>query len=89
MLPKEDRFIVTKVELYEQIVGLLGGRVAEEIVFNSQSTGASNDFQQATQIARSMVTEYGMSDLGPIQYEGNSKVFIGRDYGQRHLIPNK
>ena len=83
MLPKEDRFIVTKVELYEQIVGLLGGRVAEEIVFNSQSTGASNDFQQATQIARSMVTEYGMSDLGPIQYEGNSKVFIGRDYGQR------
>lgn len=83
MLPKEDRFIVTKVELYEQIVGLLGGRVAEEIVFDSQSTGASNDFQQATQIARSMVTEYGMSDLGPIQYEGNAKVFIGRDYGQR------
>lgn len=84
MLPREDSFIVTKVELYEQIVGLLGGRVAEEIVFDSQSTGASNDFQQATQIARSMVTEYGMSDLlGPIQYEGNGKVFIGRDYGQR------
>lgn len=84
MLPREDSFIVTKVELYEQIVGLLGGRVAEEIVFDSQSTGASNDFQQATQIARSMVTEYGMSDLlGPIQYESNGKVFIGRDYGQR------
>ena len=84
MLPREDSFIVTKVELYEQIVGLLGGRVAEEVVFNSQSTGASNDFQQATQIARSMVTEYGMSELlGPIQYEGNAKVFIGRDYGQR------
>lgn len=84
MLPKEDRYIVTKDELYQQIVGLLGGRVAEEVVFNSQSTGASNDFQQATQIARSMVTEYGMSELlGPIQYEGNAKVFIGRDYGQR------
>ena len=84
MLPREDSFIVTKVELYEQIVGLLGGRVAEEVVFNSQSTGASYDFQQATQIARSMVTEYGMSELlGPIQYEGNAKVFIGRDYGQR------
>lgn len=84
MLPREDSFIVTKVELYEQIVGLLGGRVAEEVVFNTQSTGASNDFQQATQIARSMVTEYGMSELlGPIQYEGNAKVFIGRDYGQR------
>ncbi|WP_124058178.1 ATP-dependent zinc metalloprotease FtsH [Vaginisenegalia massiliensis] len=83
MLPKEDQFIVTKEELYQQVVGLLGGRVAEEIVFNSQSTGASNDFEQATRIVRSMITEYGMSDkLGTIQFEGNHKVFIGRDYGQ-------
>lgn len=72
MLPKEDQFIVTREELYQQIVGLLGGRAAEEIVFNTQSTGASNDFQQATAIARSMVTEYGMSDkMGTVQYEGN------------------
>lgn len=83
MLPKEDRFLMTKKEMFEQIVGLLGGRVAEEMVFNSQSSGASNDFQQATQLARSMVTEYGMSEkLGPVQYEGNHQVFVGRDYGQ-------
>lgn len=83
MLPKEDRFLMTKKELFEQIVGLLGGRVAEEIIYNSQSSGASNDFQQATAIARSMVTEYGMSDLlGPVQYEGGGQVFLGRDYSQ-------
>ncbi|GAA0368539.1 ATP-dependent zinc metalloprotease FtsH [Alkalibacterium iburiense] len=81
MLPKEDRYLMTKKELFEQIVGLLGGRVAEEIIFDSQSSGASNDFQQATQIARSMVTEYGMSDLlGPVQYESGGQVFLGRDY---------
>ena len=84
MLPREDAYIVTRKELYDQMVGLLGGRAAEEIVFNTQSTGASNDFQQATKIARSMVTEYGMSDrLGPVQYEGNHTVFVGRDYGQK------
>lgn len=83
MLPKEDRFLMTKKELFEQIVGLLGGRVAEEIIFDSQSSGASNDFQQATQLARSMVTQYGMSDLlGPVQYEGDNQVFLGRDYTQ-------
>lgn len=83
MLPKEDQYIITEKELYEQVVGLLGGRAAEEIVFNHQSTGASNDFQQATQIVRSMVTEYGMSEkLGTIQYEGNSQPFAGRQYGQ-------
>ncbi|MGY3766992.1 ATP-dependent zinc metalloprotease FtsH [Vagococcus vulneris] len=82
-LPKEDRFLMTKTEMFEQIVGLLGGRVAEEIIFDSQSTGASNDFEQATRLARAMVTEYGMSDaLGPVQYEGNHQVFVGRDYGQ-------
>jgi cell division protease FtsH len=84
MLPKEDRYLMTEKDLTEQIVGLLGGRVAEEIFFGTQSSGASNDFQQATQLARSMVTEYGMSEkLGPVQYEGNSgQVFMGRDYAQ-------
>lgn len=82
-LPKEDQFLWTKEDMFEQIVGFLGGRVAEEIVFHSQSTGASNDFERATSLARSMVTEYGMSEkLGPVQYEGNHQVFIGRDYGQ-------
>lgn len=83
MLPKEDRYLMTKKDMIEQIVGLLGGRVAEEIFFGTQSSGASNDFEQATQLARSMVAEYGMSEkLGPVQYEGNSQVFLGRDYGQ-------
>ncbi|MFY1067514.1 ATP-dependent zinc metalloprotease FtsH [Enterococcus sp. AD013-P3] len=82
-LPKEDQMLMTKDDMFEQIVGLLGGRTAEEIIFNVQSTGASNDFEQATALARSMVTEYGMSEkLGPVQYEGNHQVFIGRDYGQ-------
>ncbi|HFN2855376.1 TPA: ATP-dependent zinc metalloprotease FtsH [Enterococcus faecium] len=82
-LPKEDQFLMTKEDMFEQIVGLLGGRTAEEIIFNVQSTGASNDFEQATALARSMVTEYGMSDrLGPVQYEGTHQVFVGRDYGQ-------
>lgn len=72
MLPREDRYLMTKKDLFEQIVGLLGGRVAEEIFFDSQSSGASNDFQQATGIARRMVTEWGMSDtLGPVQYESS------------------
>ena len=82
-LPKEDQMLLTKDDMFEQIVGLLGGRTAEEIIFGLQSTGASNDFEQATALARSMVTEYGMSEkLGPVQYEGNHQVFIGRDYGQ-------
>lgn len=82
MLPKEDRFLMTKEEMFEQVVGLLGGRAAEEIVFNVQTTGASNDIEQATALIRSMVTEYGMSEkLGTVQYEGNRQVFIGRDYG--------
>lgn len=83
MLPREDRFLMTKKDLTEQIAGLLGGRAAEQIFFNSMSSGASNDFQQATQIARSMITEYGMSEeLGPVQYEGGGQVFLGRDYTQ-------
>ncbi|NVY96305.1 ATP-dependent zinc metalloprotease FtsH [Lactobacillus sp. DCY120] len=70
MLPKEDQNLLTKKDLMEQIAGLMGGRTAEEIIFGSQSSGASNDFEQATQIARAMVTEYGMSDrLGMVQLE--------------------
>jgi cell division protease FtsH len=82
-LPKEDQNLLSKDDIFEQLSGLMGGRVAEEIVFQKQTTGASNDFKQATQMARSMVTEYGMSErLGPVQYESNHAVFLGRDYGQ-------
>lgn len=82
MLPEEEEsFLMTRKSLIDQITGLLGGRVAEEIIFNEVSTGAHNDFQRATEIARSMVTEYGMSSLGPIQYEKRQgSVFLGRDY---------
>ncbi len=82
MLPKEDRYFMTKPELLDKIVGLLGGRVAEEVQFGEVSTGAHNDFQRATAIARKMVTEYGMSDkLGPMQFGQSSggQVFLGRD----------
>ncbi len=81
MMPKEETYTHTKTELLESIIGFLGGRVAEELVFSDITTGAHNDFQQATRIARSMVTEYGMSSLGPVQYEQQSgNVFLGRDY---------
>ncbi|WP_217588306.1 ATP-dependent zinc metalloprotease FtsH [Lentibacillus saliphilus] len=81
MLPKEDRYFMTKPELFDKITGLLGGRVAEEIIFGEVSTGASNDFQRATSIARQMITEYGMSDkIGPLQFGGGGgEVFLGRD----------
>ena len=83
MMPKEEKFLSTKKELLESISGLLGGRVAEEITFNDITTGAHNDFEKATKIARAMVTEYGMSDLGPVQYEHQeSSVFLGRDYNK-------
>ena len=83
MLPKEETYLSTKQELLERIMGLLGGRVAEEIVFNEMTTGAHNDFEKATKIARAMVTEYGMSDLGPVQFEHQeSSVFLGRDYNK-------
>ena len=83
MLPKEETFLSTKKELLETISGLLGGRVAEEIEFNEVTTGAHNDFEKATKIARAMVTEYGMSELGPVQFEHQeSSVFLGRDYNK-------
>ena len=81
MMPEEETYLSTKSQLLERITGYLGGRVAEEIVYGDVSTGASNDFEQATKIARSMVTEFGMSDLGPVSYEQNKgSVFLGRDY---------
>ncbi len=81
MTPEDDRFLLTKNEMIARIVGLLGGRASEEIFFGDVTTGASNDIQEATRLARSMVTEYGMSDLGPIQYERDTgSVFLGRDY---------
>ena len=83
MLPKEETFLSTKGELLDTISGLLGGRVAEEFVFNEITTGAHNDFEKATKIARAMVTEYGMSELGPVQFEHQeSSVFLGRDYNK-------
>ena len=82
MLPKEERtMIMTKDELLQRITCYLGGRASEELFIGEVSTGASDDFKRATQIARSMVTEYGMSDLGPVQLEHRSgEVFLGRDY---------
>ena len=78
-LPKEDQMLLSKEDMKEQLAGLMGGRVAEEIIFNVQTTGASNDFEQATQMARAMVTEYGMSEkLGPVQYEENHAMFGAR-----------
>ena len=84
MLPKEEKIgIATQKELEAAITGLLGGRASEEIFLGEITTGASDDFKKATNIARSMVTEYGMSELGPMQYEQKSEgVFLGRDYGK-------
>lgn len=84
MLPKEERTLVyTKKELEEQIITLLSGRASEQYYLKEISTGASDDLKRATKIARSMVTEYGMSSLGPMQFEHRSEsVFLGRDYNQ-------
>lgn len=81
MIPAEEHYLESKKSLTARITGYLGGRVAEEIWFKDVTTGAQNDFQMATRIARAMVTEYGMSDLGPVQYEQpQGSVFLGRDY---------
>ena len=91
MLPKEDKIsVVTKSEMLAQITGLLGGRVSEEHFLHEMSTGASDDFKKATRLARSMVTEYGMSDLGPMQYEEKDQdVFLGRDYTKSRNISDQ
>ena len=84
MTPEVDHFNYTKEMMIARICGYLGGRVSEEVFFGDMSTGASDDFQKATRIARSMVTEYGMSSLGTVQYEDpNQNVFLGRDYNQQ------
>ncbi len=83
MTPKEDTFNYTKNELLESICGLLGGRIAEELTFNEITTGAQDDFKKATNIARRMVTEFGMSSLGPMTLEETSEnTFLGRDYNK-------
>ena len=91
MLPKEDRYFMTKPELLDRIVGLLGGRVAEEIILGEVSTGAHNDFERATGIARRMVTEFGMSDkLGPMQFgHAQGQVFLGRDFNREQNYSDK
>ena len=87
MTPKEDTFNYTKNELLEAICGLLGGRVAEEITFKEVTTGAQDDFKKATKIARSMLTEYGMSNLGPMMLEEPSEnTFLGRDYNKNRNV---
>lgn len=83
MTPREEKMLPTKTDFLAQITGLLGGRVAEEVVFNEISGGASNDIQRVTNIAKAMVKSLGMSKLGPVQYDDNSgNVFLGRDYGK-------
>ena len=90
MVPNEEKLCSTKTDLLEEITGLLGGRSAEEIVFGEITTGAHNDFEKATKIARAMVTEYGMSDLGPLQFEQQSgNVFLGRDYNKPQHFSNE
>jgi len=90
MVPTEEKLCSTKSDLLEQITGLLGGRSAEEITFGEITTGAHNDFEKATKIARAMVTEYGMSDLGPLQFEQPSgSVFLGRDYNKPQHFSNE
>ena len=81
MTPDKESFFHTKAQLLDTITGLLGGRVSEELFIGDIGTGAHNDIERATKIARAMVTEYGMSNLGPIQYERQTgSVFLGRDY---------
>ena len=90
MVPTEEKLCSTKSDLLEEITGLLGGRSAEEIVFGEITTGAHNDFEKATKIARAMVTEYGMSDLGPLQFEQQEgSVFLGRDYNKAQHFSNE
>ncbi|TME03024.1 MAG: ATP-dependent zinc metalloprotease FtsH [Chloroflexi bacterium] len=84
-LPEEDKYLVSRDELYDQIAGIMGGRVAEEIVFNDITSGAENDIQRATQLARRMVTQWGMSEkLGTVTMGHKEElVFLGRDLGEQ------
>lgn len=83
VLPLEDRYSISRNQLLDQIAYAMGGRVAEEVVFHDPTTGASNDFEKATSIARKMVTQYGFSsNLGAMSFGGSGEVFVGRDMGQ-------
>ncbi len=83
VLPLEDRYSISRNQLLDQIAYAMGGRVAEEVVFHDPTTGASNDFEKATSIARKMVTQYGFSaNLGAMSFGGGGEVFVGRDMGQ-------
>ena len=84
ILPTEDKYYATKTDMEEQLIHLLGGRVAEKLVLGDISTGASNDLERATAIARDMVVRYGMTDaVGPVNFSNGDEVFLGRDYGTR------
>ena len=88
--PKEDVFYSSKNEMLNNIIKSLGGRAAEEIMLDDISTGASGDIKQATKVARSMITQYGMSErLGLVSYDNNEEVFLGRDYGHSKLYSEK
>ena len=87
MTPKEEKMMDTKNDLLATITSYMGGRVAEETFFDDVTTGASNDIERATNIAKDMVTLYGMSDLGPIKYNSASQnVFLGRDYNSPNNV---
>jgi cell division protease FtsH len=84
ILPKEDKYYSTRTTMMEQIVHLLGGRVAEKLTLDDISTGASNDIERATEIAKNMVTKYGFSErLGPVNYSSSDEVFLGKDFSTR------
>lgn len=84
ILPKEDKYYSTRTTMMEQIVHLLGGRVAEKLTLDDISTGASNDIERATEIARAMVTKFGFSErLGPVNYSSSDEVFLGKDFSTR------
>ncbi len=86
-LPEEDKSYITKGEMFDQIIHLLGGRVAEKLVLEDISTGASNDIERGTNIARNMVTRYGMSDrIGPVNYSSEDEIFLGRDFSARNNV---
>jgi cell division protease FtsH len=84
-LPTEDKFLVTRSELVDELAMLLGGRTAEELIFSDPTTGAQNDIDRATTIARQMVTEFGMSEeLGPLRFgHSHGEVFLGRDFASQ------
>ena len=87
ILPKEDKYYGTKETMREQIIHLLGGRVAEMLTLDDVSTGASNDIQRATDIAKEMVTKYGFSEkLGPVNYSSSDEVFLGKDFSTRQTL---